>query len=37
LILVWLVSANVTRDAQFDYIAQESFFAAIDQDEKIEK
>ena len=29
LILVWLPSANVTRDAQLDYIAQESFLAAI--------
>lgn len=37
LILVWLPSANVTRDAQLDYIAQDSFLAAIDQDEEIEK
>ena len=34
--LVWLPSANVTRDAQLDYIAQNSFLAAIDQDEEIE-
>lgn len=37
MILVWLPSANVTRDAQLDYIAQDSFLAAIDQDEEIEK
>jgi toxin ParE1/3/4 len=37
LILVWLPSANVTRDAQLDYIAQESFLAAIAQDEEIER
>lgn len=37
MILVWLPSANVTRDAQLDYIAQESLLAAIDQDEEIEK
>ena len=37
MILVWLPSANATRDAQLDYIAQYSFLAAIDQDEEIEK
>jgi toxin ParE1/3/4 len=37
LILVWLPSANATRDAQLDYIAQDSLLAAIDQDEEIEK
>lgn len=37
MILVWLPSANVTRDAQLDYIAQDSFLAAIDQDAEIEK
>jgi toxin ParE1/3/4 len=37
LILVWLPSANMTRNAQLDYIAQDSFLAAIDQDEEIEK
>ncbi|MDN5752598.1 MAG: type II toxin-antitoxin system RelE/ParE family toxin [Nitrosospira sp.] len=37
MILVWLPSANVTRDAQLDYIARDSFLAAIDQDEKIER
>jgi toxin ParE1/3/4 len=37
LILVWLPSASVTRDAQLDYIAQDSFLAAIDQDAEIEK
>jgi toxin ParE1/3/4 len=37
LILVWLPSASATRDAQLDYIAKDSFLAAIDQDEEIEK
>lgn len=37
MILVWLPSANVTRDAQLGYIAQDSFLAAIDQDAEIEK
>lgn len=37
MILIWLPSANVTRDAQLDYIAQDSFLAAIDQDAEIEK
>ena len=37
MILVWLPSANATRDAQLDYIAQDSFLAAIDQDEEIER
>lgn len=36
LILVWLPSAQVTRDAQLDYIAEDSLLAAIDQDEEIE-
>ena len=36
MILVWLPSANVTRDAQLDYIAQDNFLAAIDQDKEIE-
>ncbi|MEO7031722.1 MAG: type II toxin-antitoxin system RelE/ParE family toxin [Herbaspirillum sp.] len=37
MILVWLPSANVTRDEQLDYIAQDNFLAAIDQDKEIEK
>ncbi len=37
MILVWLPSANVTRDEQLDYIAQDSVLAAIDQDAEIEK
>jgi toxin ParE1/3/4 len=37
LILVWLPSAQVTRDAQLDHIAQDSILAAIDQDAEIEK
>ena len=37
MILVWLPSANATRDAQLDYIAQDSCLAAIDQDEEIER
>jgi toxin ParE1/3/4 len=37
LILVWLPSASMTRDAQLDYIAQESLTAAINQDAEIEK
>ena len=37
MILVWLPSARVTRDAQLDYIAQDSFAAAIDQDAEIER
>ena len=37
MILVWLPSASMTRDAQLDYIAQESLTAAINQDAEIEK
>lgn len=37
MILVWLPSANVTRDAQLDHIAQDSILSAIDQDAEIEK
>ena len=37
MILVWLPSAQATRDAQLDYIAQDSPRAAIAQDEEIEK
>jgi toxin ParE1/3/4 len=37
LILVWLPSASITRDAQLDYIAKESLTAAISQDAEIEK
>ena len=37
MILVWLPSAEATRDAQLDYIAQDSLIAAIDQDTEIEK
>ena len=37
LILVWLPSANATREAQLEYIARDSFLAAIDQDEEIER
>lgn len=34
---MWLPSAQVTRDAQLDYIAKESLLAAIDQDAEIER
>ncbi|MFZ6864774.1 type II toxin-antitoxin system RelE/ParE family toxin [Undibacterium sp. Ji67W] len=34
---MWLPSASMTRDAQLDYIAQESLTAAINQDAEIEK
>ncbi|MFZ6690105.1 type II toxin-antitoxin system RelE/ParE family toxin [Undibacterium sp. SXout11W] len=34
---MWLPSARMTRDAQLDYIAQESLTAAINQDAEIEK
>lgn len=37
MILVWLPSASITRDAQLDYIAKESLTAAISQDAEIEK
>lgn len=37
LILIWLPSAQLTRDAQLDYIAKESLLAAIDQDAQIER
>ncbi len=37
MILVWLPSANKTRDAQLDYIAKDSVLAAIDQDSEIER
>lgn len=37
MILVWLPSAQVTRDAQLDYIAHDSLLAAIDQDAEIER
>ncbi len=37
MILVWLPSALVTRNAQLDYIAQDSFLTTIDQDAEIEK
>lgn len=36
MILVWLPSASMTRDAQLDYIAQESLTAAIKQDAEID-
>ncbi len=37
MILIWLPSAQASREAQLDYVAQDSTTAAIAQDEEIER